>query len=152
MRKHVMTFGIALVVALGIIALGLYLTNATPTVATISAADAAATDRPWVVKLHAQWCPVCMSTKRVWSEIEATYAGRVRLVVFDFTSEATTAASRAEAQRLGLTEFFDESGFVTGPIVVLDSSTREIRAWINGSRDFDEYRAAIDAALADASR
>ena len=93
-----------------------------------------------------------MSTKRVWSEIEATYAGRVRLVVFDFTSEATTAASRAEAQRLGLTEFFDESGFVTGPIVVLDSSTREIRAWINGSRDFDEYRAAIDAALADASR
>ena len=149
MRRNVITFGIALVVALATIAFSLYLTNSTPTVATISAAEAAATDRPWVVKLHAQWCPVCMLTKGVWSRIEETYAGRVRLVVFDFTDDETTAASRAEAERLGLTEFFDASGFATGPIVVLDSSTKETRAWIYGSRDFAEYSTAIDAALED---
>jgi thiol-disulfide isomerase/thioredoxin len=152
MRRHGITFGIALVVALGTIASSLYLTNATPQVPAMSAADAAATNRPWVVKLHARWCPVCMLTKGVWSDIELRYGGRVRLVVFDFTDDETTAASRVEAERLGLTKFFDESGFATGPIVVLDSSTKEIVAWINGSRDFAEYSAAIDAALDDASR
>jgi hypothetical protein len=93
-----------------------------------------------------------MLTKGVWSDIELKYRDRVRLVVFDFTDDETTAASRVEAERLGLTKFFDESGFATGPIVVLDSSTKEIVAWINGSRDFAEYSAAIDAALDDASR
>jgi hypothetical protein len=142
----------AVVTAATAIIFALYLTNATPSVPAISAADALTADRPWVVKLHAQWCPVCRLTKGVWSRIEATYAGRVRLVVFDFTSDETTTASRAEAERLGLTDFFDESGFATGPIVVLDSSTKEIVAWINGSRDFAEYSAAIDAALDDVRR
>jgi hypothetical protein len=138
---------IAVVTAATAVFYSLYITNSTPTVPVISTADAVTTDRPWVVKLHAQWCPVCMLTKGVWSSIEQTYARRVRLVVFDFTNEETTAASRSEAERLGLTEFFDEAGFATGPIVVLDSSTKEVVAWINGSRDFAEYSAAIDAAL-----
>jgi thiol-disulfide isomerase/thioredoxin len=152
MRRNVIVFGLALIIALGTIAFSLYLTNVTPKVPALSAAEAAATDRPWVVKLHAQWCPVCMLTKGVWASIEQTYTGRVRLVVFDFTDQETTAASRAEAARLGLTEFFAESGLATGPIVVLDSSTKEILAWINGSREFSEYSAAIDAALEDAAR
>ena len=152
MRRNIIAFGIAGVVALGAVGFSLYLTNATPAVPAISASEAAATDRPWVVKLHAQWCPICMLTKGVWERIEQTYAGRVRLVVFDFTDRETTAASRAEAERLGLTAFFDESGFATGPIVVLDSSTKETRAWIYGSRDFTEYSAAIEAALESASR
>jgi thiol-disulfide isomerase/thioredoxin len=150
MWRNVIALGIAVVTAVTAIGFSLYLTNAAPSVPAISAADAATADRPWVVKLHAQWCPVCMLTKGVWSEIEHTYAGRVRLVVFDFTNDETTAASRVEAERLGLTEFFENSGFATGPIVVLDSSTTEIVAWINGSRDFAEYSAAIDAALENA--
>lgn len=129
-----------------------YARNATPTVPQISAAEAAATGAPWVVKLHAQWCPVCMLTKGMWSEIEKTYAGRVRLAVFDFTDEETTAASRAEAERLGLGAVFEEAGFATGPILVLDGRTKAIAAWINGSRDFAEYRAAIDSAIAAAAR
>jgi thiol-disulfide isomerase/thioredoxin len=126
----------------------LYLGNATPTVPAISDADAAVAGRPWVVKLHAQWCPVCMLTKGVWSEIEHAYAGRVRFVVFDYTDEATTAASSAEAERLGLGDFFAAAGVATGTIVVLDGRTKAERAWINGSRDVADYAAEIDAALA----
>jgi hypothetical protein len=84
----------------------------------------------------------------MWSEIEEQYAGRVRLAVFDFTDEATTAGTRAEAERLGLAGVLDEAGFATGTILVLDGRTKDIAAWIAGSRDFAEYRAAIDAALA----
>jgi thiol-disulfide isomerase/thioredoxin len=151
MRK-VLSAGILIVAALVATAAILYARNETPVVPTIATADAAAAGSPWVIKLHAQWCPVCMLTKGTWAELERHYAGRVRLAVFDFTDEATTAATRAEAQRLGLSSVLDEVGFATGPIVVLDGRTKDIVAWIDGSRDFDEYREPIDAALAAAER
>jgi hypothetical protein len=139
--------GVALLaVAVVLTASGLYLTNAAPAVPLISAANAA--NKPYVVKLHAKWCPVCMVTKGVWSEIASSYSTRANLVVFDFTNEATTAASRAEAARLGLGKFFEEYDGATGIIAVLDGRTREERASIAGSREFADYRSAIDAALA----
>jgi thiol-disulfide isomerase/thioredoxin len=129
-----------------------YVLNPAPAMAPISAAQAAHPDRPYVVKLHAQWCPVCMTTKGVWSQVEAAYSQRVNLVVLDFTNQATTDAGRNEARRLGLDTFFDEYAGTTGVIAVLDGRTREVRAAIKGSRDFAEYRAAIDAALAGGAR
>jgi thiol-disulfide isomerase/thioredoxin len=142
-------FPVALVIVAALVATGaiLYARNSTPVVPTVATVDAAAAGAPWVVKLHAQWCPVCMLTKGVWSEVEEHYAGRVRLAVFDFTDEATIAATRAEAERLGLGAVLEEAGFATGTILVLDGGTKEIVARINGSRDFADYRAAIDAAI-----
>jgi len=126
----------------------MYVRNVAPSVPAVSPAEAAQTGKPYVVKLHAQWCAVCMITKDVWTQIEKTYAQRVNLVVLDFTTDADAEASRVEAARLGLTKFFDEYGGATGTIVVLDGRTREVTASINGSRDFADYRPAIDAALA----
>jgi thiol-disulfide isomerase/thioredoxin len=123
----------------------LYVTNVAPVVAPLSA-EQAANGKPYVVKLHAQWCAVCMVTKKVWTEIEQTYAGRVNLLVLDFTTDANTQASRAEASRLGLDKFYEEFGGATGTVVVLDGR-KQVTASINGSRDFAEYRTAIDAAL-----
>ena len=124
----------------------LYVTNRPPPVAPLSA-EAVNSGKPFVVKLHAQWCPYCMLTKDVWSQIEAAYADRVNLLVFDFTNQANTDASQAEARRLGLDAFFDEYVGATGIVVVLDGRTREVTAEIGGSRNFAEYRAAIDDAL-----
>ena len=146
MIKKILLAVALLAVVLVAVASVMYVRNATPTVPTISPVEAANPSRPYVVKLHAQWCPVCMLTKTVWSQIDTTYSGRVNLVVFDFTNQTTTDASRAEARRLGLAEFFENTGS-TGMIAVLDGSSRKVLATINGSRDFTEYRAAIDAAL-----
>jgi hypothetical protein len=88
-----------------------------------------------------------MVTTGVWSEIEKSYGSRVNLVVLDFTNDANTEKSRTEAARLGLTKMFDEYAGATGMIVVVDGRTREVTSAIKGSRDFAEYRAAIDAAL-----
>jgi thiol-disulfide isomerase/thioredoxin len=139
----------AVLIALGTI---LYAMNRAPAVPAISAVEAARTGRPYVVKLHAQWCPACMVTKGVWSQIEETYSGRANLVVLDFTNKATTEASKVEATRLGLGKLLDEYAGATGTVVVLDGRTKEVAASINGSRDFAEYRAAIDAALDRAAR
>ncbi len=136
-----------LAVVLVAVASVMYVRNATPTVPTISLVEAANPSRPYVVKLHAQWCPICMLTKAVWSQIEVGYSGRANLVVFDFTNQATTDLSRAEARRLGLEKFFDENAGWTATIAVLDGRTREETASIHGIRGFDEYRVAIDASL-----
>jgi hypothetical protein len=135
------------VAALFAVGYALYAGNSAPAVAPVSAADAASGAKPYVVKLHAQWCPYCLVTKGVWSEIEQTYSSRVHLVVLDFTNAGNTEASRVEAARLGLEKFYDEYAGATGTIVVLDGRTKEVTAEITGSRDFAEYRAAIDAAL-----
>jgi thiol-disulfide isomerase/thioredoxin len=146
MRKS-LCVTLATVVASLAAAAFLYSRNTTPVVPQLATSEAVAAGSPWVVKLHAQWCPVCMLTKDMWSQIEQTYAGRVRLAVFDFTNEKTTAASRAEAERLGLGVVYDEAAFATGSVLVLDGRGQGIVAWLNGSRDFADYRAAIDSAL-----
>jgi len=125
----------------------LFVANATPEVPSIPAAEAAAPTMPFVVKLHAQWCPVCMLTKDEWSEIEAAYSGRVNLVVFDSTSDATIARSRTEAARLGLDAILDDYHGASGMVLVIDPEPREIVAQLGGNLRFDDYRAAIDAAL-----
>jgi thiol-disulfide isomerase/thioredoxin len=135
--------------AVVLIAVGgvLYIRNTTPVAPAISAADAANPSKPYVVKLHAQWCPICMLTKGVWSQVETTYAGRANFVVFDFTNDATTSASKAEATRLGLRKFFDENVGATGSISVLDGRSGREMASVQGVHGFDEYRAAIDEGL-----
>jgi thiol-disulfide isomerase/thioredoxin len=125
----------------------LYAANRAPVVAPLSDDDVRASDQPFVVKLHAQWCPACMVTKDVWTRLHETYAGRARLVVFDFTNDETTATAAVEARRLGLERMFDEYSGATGFVVVLDGRTREVTSEVGG-RDFEAYRAAIDTAIA----
>ena len=124
-----------------------YLGNATPEVPAIADGDETI-GRPWVVKLHARWCPVCMVTKDVWADIEAAYVGRVNLLVLDFTNETTTTASKAEARRLGLDDALRDYYGASGIVLVLDTESRAVRSEIAGSRDWDDYTAAIDAAIA----
>src|SRR5688572_10487080 len=150
-RRALLTVAL-LAAVLTLFAYAMYARNVAPAVPRVSVEEAARTGKPFVIKLHAQWCAVCMVTTDVWGKIEETYAPRVNLVVLDFTNEANTTASRAEAERLGLLKFFEEFSGATGTIVVLDGRTKEVAASINGSRDFAEYRAAIDTALNDAAK
>ena len=139
-----------LVVVLGLagLAAALYVTNAPPAVPTLSAADIADSEKPYIVKLHAQWCPYCMLTKDEWTQLQQAYRDRARMVVMDFTNEAATERSRVEAQRLGLGQFFADYAGATGVVVVLDGRTREVLAEIGGNADFSEYENAVAGALA----
>jgi thiol-disulfide isomerase/thioredoxin len=142
---------IAIIVFVGFLALAgtvvaMYFINAAPVAPAISAAEAADPGRPFVVKLHSQWCHLCLITTQVWSQIEEEYSGRVNFLVLDFTDDQTTDASKAAAERVGLGRVFEESGS-TGVVLVVDGSTKDVTASIAGSRDVAEYRAAIDAAL-----
>ena len=148
MLKKVLIGTGVLVAVVAVTGFLLYVGNAAPAVAVVTTAEAADPSRPFVVKLHAQWCPVCLITKDVWYDLAGEYEGRANLVVFDFTDEASTAASRAEARRLGLGPFFEEYVGMSGAIAVIDGGSRETRALIGGKQEPGTYRAAIDASLA----
>jgi hypothetical protein len=80
MIKKVFALTVALVAGLAAAGTILYVMNPAPVVPSISGAQAAHTRKPYVVKLHTQWCPVCMVTKQVWSDIERAYSARVNLL------------------------------------------------------------------------
>ena len=134
---------------LGVVVSGVvvYATNTAPLVAAVSALEASNPTKPYVVKVHAKWCPVCMMTKGVWANVQESYAGRVNLVVFDVTNEETTQASRAEAKRLGLAAFFDDYSGSTGTVYVLDGPSKAVKSQLAGDRELAHYRTAIDEAL-----
>jgi hypothetical protein len=101
LRKTIIGMGSALV---GLIAVAgiLYLANSPPAVPPVPASEVAARSKPYVVKLHARWCPVCMQTKDEWADIAREYGSRVNLFVFDSTNETTIAMSQGQAAALGL--------------------------------------------------
>lgn len=137
---------ISLVGVLAVTGFVLYQSNAAPAARALSTADLLS-DKPIVVKMHAKWCHKCLMQKGVWSEVEEAYAGRVHMLVMDFTDDESTRATEREARRLGLGAFFDEYAGASGFVVVMNRK-REVTAEVGG-RDFEAYRAAIDAALVD---
>ena len=145
--KKILAVVAGVVVVLAVVGFVLFALNTAPRVPQVSASEASNPTKPYVVKLHAQWCAACMMTKGVWAKVSESYAGKVNLLVLDFTNEEKTAASREEAKRLGLDAFFNEHAGTTGSIMILDGKSKTVKRELEGSRDFADYRAAIEAVL-----
>jgi hypothetical protein len=138
---------VAAIAGVAVAGAALIVTNPAPDVPVLSRAELAGPPRPFVIKLHARWCPVCMVTRDAWSTLRETYDGRVRFVVFDFTTAATTDASRAEAGRLGLDAVFEQYSGETGTVLVLEGGSKAVKHALHGTRDDAVYRAAVDGVL-----
>lgn len=145
-RKKVALIAVVMLLAPVVAGYVMYLRNTAPATPPVSAAEASNPTKPFVVKVHAQWCAVCMLTTSMWTRIEDEYEGRVNFLVMDFTDDRTTDVSRAESERVGLGRVFEETGS-TGVVLIVNGRTKEVMATIAGSRNFEDYRAAIDAAL-----
>ena len=110
-----------------------------------------AVTKPFVVKIHADWCGTCRMLEPTWSKIESEFGDRVHLVKLDVSDRAATEQSRAEAARLGLSGFFKEYGAATGTICVVDGETLEPVAIMRGETDLSKYREAVEKARATSS-
>jgi len=131
-----------LALALGILTVGLAVSNA-PAAAQITAAE---DTRPFVVKMHASWCGTCAALEPTWKRIQSEYGSRARLVVFDVSDKKSLAESRAAAEVLGLTAFFNKYKGSTGTIAVLRSDRVPV-AVMKGEMDLAAYDQAIAKAL-----
>jgi thiol-disulfide isomerase/thioredoxin len=109
----------------------MYRANAAPATPAISAEEASNPSKPFVVKLHSQWCHVCLITTPAWSQIQKEYAKRVNFLVLDFTDDQTTDAGRVAAERVGLGRIFEEAGSA-GVVLIVDGRAKEVTASIAG--------------------
>src|ERR1700694_738336 len=66
-------------------------------------------NKPLVLVVYADWCPLCQKLKPALALINEKYSGKIRFVRLDVTSEETTAKSKLLALSLGLEQFFDKN-------------------------------------------
>ena len=127
----------------GFCLVGLVLIVSIGSAATAKDAPEACSSKPYVVKIHADWCGSCRALKSVWERIESDLQDQASAVTLDVTDRAAYTESQAAAERLGISEFFQEYGSRTGTIAVLDCRSRKPVAVMSAERDFEKYREAI---------
>ena len=102
--------------------------------------------KPYVVKIHADWCRTCRKLEGTWLKIESELGGDAHLVKLDVSDRAAVERSLAEAERLGLGDFFREYRASTGTIGVIDGKTFKPVAIMRGELDFSKYQEAVEKA------
>lgn len=112
--------------------------------AEISAAKDAA--KPFVVKIHADWCGTCRMLEPTLTALEKKMGSSARVVVLDVTDRESYATAKAEAERLGIGSFFDQYKSRTGIVGVLDGSTRETIKVLSGELDIHVYEKLLTQA------
>ena len=99
--------------------------------------------KPYVVKIHADWCGTCKALKSVWQRIETDLRDQATIVTLDVSDRVAYMESQATAERLDISEFFQEYRSRTGTIAVLDCKSHEPVVIMSAERDFEKYRAAV---------
>ncbi len=101
--------------------------------------------RPVVAVIKAEWCPYCKRIDPVVGGLMKDYAEKLNFVVFDVTNAKTTAESKAMAEKLGMTKFFNEYKGKTSTVAVLKDKKVVYKTSNNGEKA--DYVEAFDKAL-----
>jgi thiol-disulfide isomerase/thioredoxin len=108
--------------------------------------------KPKVVKIYADWCPACQKLKPIMASLQQQYGDSANFIVFDVSDRATTQASEAKAQQLGLGDFFTAHKSQTATIAVINPSNGQTIEQFRKNFDRQDYVNAIDSAIAMARR
>ena len=103
-------------------------------------------NKPLVVVVYADWCPLCQKLKPALALINEKYSGKIRFVRLDVTSKETTAKSKLEARSLGLEQFFEKNRDRTSLVVIQDPAGHEVFRAVH-DYDFEHYATVLDQQL-----
>jgi thiol-disulfide isomerase/thioredoxin len=103
--------------------------------------------KPVLVRIHADWCPACKATQSTIDDLRQAYAGKINFVQFDVTNAKTAAASQAQAEKLGLTKFYDAAKAATSTVAVIDPKDGKVYATLYNDSTPGDYKSVIDTAL-----
>ena len=101
--------------------------------------------RPIVAIIAADWCPYCKRVDPVINDIRSSYSEKLNFVVFDVTNETTKAAAKANAEKLGLSEFYNNFKGKTSTVAVLKDKKVVYKTSNNTKKE--DYVQAFDKAL-----
>jgi thiol-disulfide isomerase/thioredoxin len=87
--------------------------------------------RPYVLVVYADWCPSCQQLKPALARLNEEYRDKIRFVRFDITTEETAAKSKAKAEKLGLSGYYEKNHERTSVVIILDSSRHEVFRTVN---------------------
>ena len=118
--------------------------------ASLLASGALATDgaqacesRPYVVKIHAEWCGICKAIEPTWQRLRSDVGDRATLVTLDVTDRGSVEAAMARAKELGISDFFNEYRRQTGTVAVIDCETLKPVSILRAEHDLSKYQEAI---------
>ena len=104
-----------------------------------------ASAKPYLVKVHADWCTSCAMLSLTWEKLVERHADDANIVILDVTDKEHTEKAAARAEELGIQEFYEANVGRTGTVGVLmpDGSPVEV---FKGRLDHRDYTAAIESA------
>ena len=124
---------------------GLVFVSAILLASGVLAADGtqACESKPYVVKIHAEWCGICKAIAATWEQLRSEVGDRATLVTLDVTDRGSVEASIARAEGLGIGEFLKEYRRQTGTVAVIDCKTLEPVSILRAEQDLSKYQEAI---------
>jgi len=108
--------------------------------------DAKDASKPFIVKIHADWCGTCQHLVSTFKALEKKLGKQTRIVILDVTDRQSTRAAYAEAKRLGILDWFKENQARTGTVAVMRGDTRAPVKILKGETDVALYEAAVKEA------
>ncbi len=108
-------------------------------------AQAEESGKPMVVAIHADWCGTCTRLEPTIDAVRSEVGSDARVVVLDVTDRAAVERSRARAEELGISAFFDRYKGRTGTVAVLDAAGTPVEV-LTGETDPARYLAALKEA------
>lgn len=102
--------------------------------------------RPFVVKIHADWCMTCLMLDFTWRDLRREVGDLARFVVLDVTDRDRLEKARSEAERLGLRAFLDANLARTGTVGILHGASRVPIAVLTGETDTRRYHEPLERA------
>lgn len=125
----------------------LYKKTANETVETIRSESLPGADII-VLKFSADWCRPSMEMAPMYAELSRDFdTHRVLFVELDLTDTESIAQSKYLVMALGIENVWNVQGGITGELLYVDASTREIISTFNAEHDYEQMNFALADAL-----
>jgi thiol-disulfide isomerase/thioredoxin len=104
--------------------------------------------KPVFVQIYHDECPTCRAFKPTLSSLQQQYGNSVNFVALNISTRSTTQTAATQAERLGLSNFFNTHRSQGGTVAIFNPSTGEVLTQYRRNLNKADYVKALDLAIA----